>query len=103
MKEILKNLVYGGYDLVTGGRGVNRIVGGENIRFPIRYSRYYPRNYEPELFKFLNNHCRTGSTFLDCGTTFSGFLASRPRDASAVKGASSGLNRRRRSGRSTSK
>jgi FkbM family methyltransferase len=70
MKETLKNIVYGGYDLVAGSRGIERTVGGEKIRFPIRYARYYPKNYEPELFKFLDSHCRTGSTFLDCGAHF---------------------------------
>jgi FkbM family methyltransferase len=70
MKELAKSIVYGGFDLVTGGRGVERNIGNEKIRFPTRYSRYYPRDYEPELFKFLYEFCTPGSCFLDCGAHF---------------------------------
>ncbi len=70
MKEAIKNAVYGFGDLIYGFRGVPRRIGGETIRFPARYSRYYPKGYEPDLFDFLRRHCANGQVFYDCGAHF---------------------------------
>jgi FkbM family methyltransferase len=70
MKEAIKWVVYGAADVITRGRGINRRIGGYEIRFPSRYSRYYPPGYEPGLFKFIERNCPPGSTFLDCGAHF---------------------------------
>ena len=67
MKETIKNIVYGALDAVTAERGVARRIGGETVRFPARYSRYYEATYEPELFKFLRRRLRAGDVFFDCG------------------------------------
>lgn len=67
MKALLKVLLYNGLELATLGRGVPRLIGGEPIRFPPRWSRYYPENYEPATFLFLKKHCTTGQTVLDIG------------------------------------
>lgn len=67
VKETAKDIIYNAIDLLTAGKGINRLVGGYEVRFPVRYSRYYPKDYEPYLFNFLNKNCRQGDTFLDCG------------------------------------
>jgi FkbM family methyltransferase len=67
MSTIAKALVYGAVEVVTGGRGVPRRIGGEIIRFPARWSRYYESDYEPETFRFLRAHCRSGGNVLDIG------------------------------------
>jgi len=59
-----------GYDTLerfTSGRGVQRVIGGETLRFPVRWSRYYEADYEPSSFKFFRRHCRSGDTVLDIG------------------------------------
>jgi len=54
-------------DLLTARRGVARRIGGETIRFPARFCRYYESDYEPETFAFLRENCRTGDAALDIG------------------------------------
>lgn len=67
IKELAKDIVYGIGDFLTFGKGINRNIGGFDIRFPVRFSRYYPTDYEPYLFQFLKKNCHEGYTFLDCG------------------------------------
>ncbi|MER3632430.1 MAG: hypothetical protein C4325_09910 [Blastocatellia bacterium] len=67
MKEAIKSLTYNAIDFLTRGRGIRRRICGFDVRFPVRYSRYYPADYEPELFQFLEHNCQPGATFLDCG------------------------------------
>ncbi len=67
MSTFAKSLVYGAVEVVTGGRGIARRIGGEVIRFPARFSRYYEQDYEPETFRFLREHCREGDVVLDIG------------------------------------
>jgi FkbM family methyltransferase len=43
------------------------MISGERIRFPARWCRYYPGDYEPEVFDFVRAHCRTGETVIDAG------------------------------------
>lgn len=79
MKEIAKTIVYGTADFLTHGKGIARNIGGQTIRFPARYSRYYPPGYEPGLFGFLGKNLSKGDTFFDCGAHFGLFsvVASR--------------------------
>lgn len=67
MKTLAKALVYGAVEVATGGRGVARTIGGETIRFPARFSRYYPPDYEPETFRFLRERLHFGNTVIDIG------------------------------------
>ena len=67
MSTFAKSLVYGAVEVMTGGRGIARRIGGEVIRFPVRFSRYYEQDYEPETFRFLREHCRKGDVVLDIG------------------------------------
>lgn len=65
--SLLKDTAYKALDAVTLGRGVARTIGGEKIRFPARWSRYYESDYEPETFRFFRENVRVGNTVLDIG------------------------------------
>lgn len=67
MRSILKSVAYGVMDVCTAGRGVKRVISGQPIRFPARWSRYYPSEYDPPKFAFLRAHCRPGDVVLDVG------------------------------------
>lgn len=67
LKSMLRAGVYGVVEKTTSGRGVKRIIGGETIRFPVRWSRYYEAGYEPGTFAFFRAHCHAGDTVLDIG------------------------------------
>ncbi len=62
-----KMLAYKTLDILMAGRGIPRKIGGENIRFPAQWSRYYESNYEPITFNFLRENLAKGDTYLDCG------------------------------------
>lgn len=63
----VKDLAYKALDAVTLGRGVPRQIGGETIRFPAKWSRYYEAEYEPETFRFFRENVKNGDTVLDIG------------------------------------
>src|SRR3712207_1541891 len=63
----IKSATYQTLDYLTLGRGVKRKVGGEIIRFPARWFRYYQADYESETFEFLRAQCRKNSTVFDLG------------------------------------
>lgn len=63
----LKDLAYKTIDAITLGKGVNRHIGGEEIRFPPKWSRYYEAEYEPETFDFFHENLKPGDTVLDIG------------------------------------
>jgi FkbM family methyltransferase len=63
----MKRLAYAGLDARHGFRGVPRTVNGEVVRFPARWSRYYPSTYEPAKTGFLRDRSRPGATVLDLG------------------------------------
>lgn len=63
----VKRAAYVGLDARYGFRGVPRVVNGETIRFPARWSRYYPATYEPAKAEFLRERSPAGATVLDLG------------------------------------
>jgi FkbM family methyltransferase len=63
----VKEIAYSMLNAVTLGRGVPRNIGGETIRFPARWSRYYESEYEPETFRFFHENLKPGQTVLDIG------------------------------------
>jgi len=65
--NVLKTIAYGALDAVTLGRGVGRRIGGQYVKFPARWSRYYEAEYEPETFRFFREHLKPGGTVLDIG------------------------------------
>ncbi len=64
---MIKQAAYKALDMITLGRGVERAIGGEAIRFPARWSRYYEADYEPETFRFFKETLKRGDTVLDIG------------------------------------
>lgn len=78
MKTLAKALFYGALDLCTAGQGVERTINGTPIRFPARWSRFYPARYEPAKCAFLSECCVPGGVALDIGAhigLFSVFMA----------------------------
>ena len=67
LKSIAKNIAYGALHVSTRGQGVKRNIGGEQVRFPARWCRYYEPNYEPDTFAWLRQNCKAGYTILDVG------------------------------------
>ena len=65
--RLVKRVAYVGLDARHGFRGVPRVVNGETVRFPARWSRYYPSTYEPAKAAFLRAHATPGATALDLG------------------------------------
>jgi FkbM family methyltransferase len=63
----LKGTLYTAVDTALLGRGVPRRINGQVIRFPARYSRYYPSSYQPETHSFLRSHCTSGTAAIDVG------------------------------------
>jgi FkbM family methyltransferase len=64
---VIKQAAYKALDIITLGKGVERSIGGESIRFPARWSRYYEADYEPETFRFFRQTLKEGDTVLDIG------------------------------------
>ena len=64
---MIKQAAYKALDMITLGKGVERSIGGESIRFPARWSRYYESDYEPETFRFFRETLKEGDTVLDIG------------------------------------
>lgn len=65
--SFIKRIAYEVLDTLTPGSGIERNIGGETIRFPARWSRYYEANYEPETFAFFRENLKPGDTVLDIG------------------------------------
>jgi FkbM family methyltransferase len=63
----LKKIVYKLWDIMTLGKGVERTISGFTLRLPVRYSRYFPQNYERDNFDLLSEHCSKGSVVIDIG------------------------------------
>ena len=63
----IKEIGYSVVDFFTFGRGIAREIGGETIRFPTRWSRYYEAEYEPDTFAFFRENVGKGDTVLDIG------------------------------------
>ena len=65
--KFAKQSVYGAIELCTLGRGIRRNISGVDIRLPAQFSRFYPLDYEPETFRFMDRNCKPGDTVLDLG------------------------------------
>lgn len=63
-----KETAYQTLDIITQKQGISRKIGNEAIRFPARWFRYYPANYEPQTMQFLREACKPGNTVLDIGS-----------------------------------
>lgn len=66
MKKI-KNLIYIVLDLLLFGKGIPRRINNFNVRFPVKWSRYFESNYEKENVDFLKTVVLPGSIVIDVG------------------------------------
>lgn len=66
-KSIIKNLIYSILEktIYPTGRKVN--ISGFSLSLPIRYSRFFPKNYETDNMEFLRNNISEGMTVIDIG------------------------------------
>ncbi len=65
--SFFKNISYAALDLVTLKKGVARRINNRKIRFPARWSRYYPADYESENYTFLQQQVKEGMHIIDIG------------------------------------
>ena len=65
--SFLRNTAYALLDLITLKRGVTRKINNIKVRFPAKWSRYYPGDYEVENYSFLQQQVKTGMHILDIG------------------------------------
>jgi FkbM family methyltransferase len=63
----LKETVYKLWNIATLGKGTEKHISGFSLRLPVRYSKYFPQDYERDNFKFLEEHCVKGSVVVDIG------------------------------------
>lgn len=73
--SFIKNAAYTLLDLVTLKRGVVRNINGMKVRFPAKWSRYYPGDYELENYTFLQQQVKPGMQIIDIGAHIGLFSA----------------------------
>lgn len=54
----------------TFGKGIGIRINGISLRFPTRYFRYFPPDYEADNFTFLTQKCKSGDVVIDIGAHF---------------------------------
>lgn len=73
--NFVKTLYYKLLNAFTFGKGVKRKVNGFTLRFPARWSRYYPADYEKENYDFLKSFVKPGMQVVDIGAHIGLFSA----------------------------
>lgn len=66
-KSLLKNAAYSILDLATFKKGIARMINGIKVRFPARWFRYFPGDYEKEHYDLLKEYLKPGMQVLDIG------------------------------------
>lgn len=67
MKETIKSIFYRLLEIANRGKGVERTINGNKVRFPASWSRYFAQNYERENFKFIEASVHRGDIVIDIG------------------------------------
>jgi FkbM family methyltransferase len=73
--SIFKNVFYTVLNWITFGKGVSRNINGMKVRFPARWGRYYPDDYEASNYIFLQQQVKTGMHIIDIGAHIGLFSA----------------------------
>lgn len=73
--SFLRNVAYTLLDWVTFKRGIVRNINGMKVRFPAKWSRYYPGDYEVENYRFLQKQVKAGMQIIDIGAHIGLFSA----------------------------
>jgi FkbM family methyltransferase len=71
----IRNAAYTLLDLVTLKKGIARNINGMKVRFPAKWSRYYPADYESENYMFLQQQVKPGMQIIDIGAHIGLFSA----------------------------
>ncbi|HWR33373.1 MAG TPA: FkbM family methyltransferase [Chitinophagaceae bacterium] len=71
----IKNTAYTLLDLITLKKGIARNINGMKVRFPAKWSRYYPEDYESENYIFLQQQVKAGMQIIDIGAHIGLFSA----------------------------
>ncbi|MBA3286418.1 MAG: FkbM family methyltransferase [Acidimicrobiia bacterium] len=83
MRACFKSAAYGAVEIATLRRGIARRINGEVVRFPARWCRYYPAEYERAKHDFVVQHCRPGSAAIDLGAHLGLFTVAMARAVGA--------------------
>jgi FkbM family methyltransferase len=73
--SFIRNAAYTLLDLLTLKKGIVRNINGMKVRFPTKWSRYYPGDYESENYTFLQQQVKTGMQIIDIGAHIGLFSA----------------------------
>lgn len=65
--SFLKDTAYTFLDLVTLKKGVPRKINNITVRFPPKWSRYFPGDYEADNYSFLEQQVKPGMHVIDIG------------------------------------
>ncbi|NOT51429.1 MAG: FkbM family methyltransferase [Chitinophagaceae bacterium] len=65
--SFLKNASYTVLDWVTLKKGIARRINDIKVRFPPRWMRYFPGDYEKENYAFLKQYLKPGMDVIDIG------------------------------------
>ncbi len=65
--EFLKSIYYKLLHFITLGKGVKININGFKLRFPTRYYRSFPADYEKDNYKFLRDNCKKNNVVIDVG------------------------------------
>lgn len=66
-KSSLKNLVYDTIDILSFKKGITRSINNFKVRFPPRWMRYFPSDYEKENYEVLQQELKPGMDVIDIG------------------------------------
>jgi len=67
LKGTIKNLIYSILEKTIYPTGKKVNISGFSLSLPIKYSRFFPKNYETDNMEFLRNNITKGMTVIDIG------------------------------------
>ena len=65
--SLAKNVAYSLLNLITLKKGIPRKINNKTIRFPPKWSRYFPGDYEADNYSFLEHQVKSGMNIIDIG------------------------------------
>lgn len=65
--SFIKDTVYTVMDLVTLKKGISRKINNITVRFPPKWSRYFPGDYEADNYSFVEQQVKPGMNIIDIG------------------------------------
>jgi FkbM family methyltransferase len=68
--QYFKKAYYFLINVITLGKGIPITISNFKLKFPAKYHRYFPKDYERDNFNFFRKHCKPGMISLDVGAHF---------------------------------